>query len=118
VLALENRFDLGLHGTVMLGPCAMIATRQTVATTSGRMSASSVVARSVCAFIARSSAGVTSSMRKRALWKVNRSLGRSRSRSRRSVGTSVSMVVFELGTSIPMRCIAFILSLGSRQDEL
>src|SRR5215211_9030055 len=49
------------------GPCAMIATRQAVATTLGRMSASSVVARSVCAFIARNSSGVTCCMRTRAV---------------------------------------------------
>src|SRR5215211_692460 len=88
----------------------MIATRQALATTCGRMSASSVVARSVSAFIARSASRVTCSMRTRALWKVKVSCGRSRSRSRRSEGTSVSMVVFELGTISPMRCIPFMVS--------
>jgi hypothetical protein len=45
----------------------MIATRHAVATTSGRRSASSVVARSVSSFIARNASGVTSSIRRRAL---------------------------------------------------
>jgi hypothetical protein len=90
------------------GPCAMIATRQAVATTLGRISVSSTVARSVCSFIARSSSGVTRCIRTRALWNVNLSSGRTRSRLRSSWGTSVSIVVLELGTIRPTRCNDFI----------
>jgi hypothetical protein len=86
----------------------MIATKQAVATTFGRISASSVVARSVCAFIARSSSGVTCCIRTLALWKANLSSGRARSRARNSAGTSVSIVVFELGTIRPTRWNEFI----------
>jgi hypothetical protein len=86
----------------------MIATRQAVATTLGRISVSSTVARSVCSFIARSSSGVTRCIRTRALWNVNLSSGRTRSRLRSSWGTSVSIVVLELGTIRPTRCNDFI----------
>ena len=96
----------------------MIATRHAVATTSGRRSASSAVARAVSSFMARSASGVTSSIRRRALWKENVSSGRTRSRARRSAGTSVSIVVFELGTSSPTRCIAVIVPVGSVPGEL
>jgi hypothetical protein len=44
-------------------------------------------------------------MRRRALWNENVSSGSTRSRERRSAGTSVSIVVFELGTSSPILCI-------------
>ena len=86
----------------------MIATRQAVAITFGRMSASSAVARSVCAFIARSCSGVTCCIRTRELWNVKLCSGRARSRSRSKRGTSVSIVVFELGTIRPTRCDDFI----------
>jgi hypothetical protein len=85
------------------GPCAMIATRQAEATTSGRASASSSEARSVCAFIRASSSGVTCFIRIRLEWKVNRSSGSTCSRSRIIRGSSVSIVRFELGTIMPMR---------------
>src|SRR5688572_19607278 len=52
--------------------------------------------------MAASAWGVTSVIRNRALWKVNRS-GAWRSRRRSSSGSSVSIVVFELGRMRPTR---------------
>lgn len=81
----------------------MMATRQAVVTTSQRASASSAAQRSICAFIDRSSSGVTCFMRMRLEWKVNASSGETDSRARSMRGISVSMVVFELGTMSPTR---------------
>src|SRR5918998_1269157 len=81
----------------------MMATRQAEATTSGRASASSSEARSVCAFIRTSSSGVTCFMRIRLERKVNRSPGTTRSRASSIRGNSVSMVRLELGTIMPIR---------------
>ena len=85
------------------GPCAISATRQAVATTSQRASASSAAARPVCSFIERSSSGVTWRMRMRLEWNVKRSSGASGSRARSSAGISVSIVTLELGTISPRR---------------
>ena len=84
------------------GPWAMIATRQAVATTSGRASASSVAARTAWAFMACSCSGVTCCMRARAAWKTNRSSGIACSRAASIRGSSVSIVRLELGTIMPM----------------
>ena len=80
----------------------MTATRQAYAMASHPASASAAAAPSPPAFIAASASGVTSVMRRRAEWNVNRS-GAWRSRRRNSSGSSVSIVVFELGTISPIR---------------
>jgi hypothetical protein len=59
--------------------------------------------RSVWAFIARSSSGVTCCIRMRPTWTVKRSCGRTCPRMRSMAGISVSIVVLELGTMSPTR---------------
>src|SRR5260370_25857247 len=86
----------------------MMATRQAVLITSIRASASSAAHRRPSLFMATSSSFVTLCIRMRLEWKVKRS-GPRNSRWRKSAGTSVSIVVLELGTIWPIRkCILLI----------
>src|SRR2546426_676617 len=82
----------------------MSATRHAVATTSQPASAISAELRASWAFMASNSSGLTRCIRIRLAWKVNVSPGSAASRARNIAGSSVSIVVLELGTMRPIRC--------------